>query len=50
MIEVKEEGDTRIAAESPVSGQEDQEDGRGADQQGVNVDRDDLGKALLGRV
>ena len=40
----------QIAAESPVSGQEDQEDGRGADQQGVNVDRDDLGKALLGRV
>lgn len=44
------EGDTRIAAESPVSGQENQEDGRGADQQGVNVDRDDLGQTLLGRV
>ena len=40
--------DARIAAERPVSREQNQEDGRGTDQQGVDVDRDDLGKSLLG--
>ena len=45
-----QERDSRVAAEGPVSGKENEEYGRGADQQGIDVDRNDLSQALLGGV
>ena len=45
-----QERDSRITGIRPVTSEQDQEDCRGADQQGINVNRNDLRQALLGRV
>ena len=45
-----QERNSRIAAVRPVAGQKDQENGRGTDQQSVDVDGNDLCKTLFCRV